>query len=122
MRYHEDARRRFWGDLFELPNGDLNVVELRPGVTIAWHRHQHQDDHLKLLSGDLLVQALDADGCRHRWSLDAEDAGPVRIPRCWWHGYQSDRGALLVQFNGPGKWDGTDEERHAITADGLWAW
>ena len=114
MRYHEDFRRRFWGDLFATDFGDINVVQLHPGVIIAWHRHQRQDDHIFVVYGSVHIQAIDEQGQRHGWHLDAPRAFPVRIPAKWWHGYSSPMGATLVQFNGPGKWDGSDEERKSL--------
>lgn len=114
MRLHKDDRRAFWGDIFGLPNGDVNVVKLKPGITIAWHRHQHQDDHVWLLEGDVLLQAIDTNGERERWTMAAPWEYPVLIPRRWWHGYSTVHGATLVQFNGPGKWDGSDEERRGF--------
>lgn len=116
MRYHEDARRRFWGDLFATDFGDINVVQLHPGVVIAWHRHQFQDDRLFVVYGQVHIQAIEENGQRHGWYLDAPKAFPVLIKRGWWHGYSSREGATLVQFNGPGKWSeiNSDEERHPI--------
>ena len=115
MRIHHDDRREFWGDIFELPNGDVNVVKLWPGVVIAWHRHRRQDDRIHLVEGDITIQAIDPEGVRHLWeSEDGAVLPPTMIPRGWWHGYSSYSGATLLQFNGPGKWDGTDEERMSL--------
>jgi len=113
VRTHVDSRRRFVGDIFPMEHGDVNAVTLFPGVVIAWHRHQRQDDQLYVLYGDLRVQAIDLEGIRHRWDVDS-DALPVFIPRGWWHGYSTREGATILQFNGPGKWDGTDEERLSL--------
>lgn len=115
MRYHEDARRRFWGALFPDLPGDVNVVQLFPGIVIAWHRHERQDDRIAVIYGSVCIQAIDPDGERHRWDLDAPTAQPVLIPRHWWHGYTSLEGATLVSFNGPGKWTGEDEQRMSLT-------
>ncbi len=120
MRYHEDSRRRFWGDIFETPDGDINVVQLHPGVVIAWHRHQFQNDRIFVVYGTVRIQAISEDGHRHRWDLDAPKAYPVLIKRNWWHGYSSREGATLIQYNGPTKWDGTDEERHPIDDEMPW--
>lgn len=114
MRYHEDGRRRFWGDIFDTPNGDINVVQLAPGIVIAWHRHLRQDDQIMAIYGAAYVQAIDPIGERHVWNLNAPKDQPISIPRGWWHGYATTEGATLVQFNGPGKWDGTDEERMSM--------
>jgi len=119
MRFHEDERRRFWGDIFDTPFGDINLVVLNPGTTIAWHRHKHQDDHLWCVSGKLLVEAIHPNG-RLRWYLSAPDGRVAIIPRNSWHGYSSPEGATILQFNGPGKWDGTDEERHPIDEEMPW--
>lgn len=116
MRFHEDHRRAFYGDVFELSNGDINIVRLKPHAVIAWHRHQKQDDHLFCLEGELLVQILH-EGGRTRWYLNApDDHSIVTIPRNTWHGYSSQHGATILQFNGPGKWteDNPDEERLSL--------
>ena len=113
MRYHADERRRFWGDLFATEQYDINAVQLHPGVVIAWHRHQQQDDKIFLLYGELHLQAIDLEGERHHWHL-RNLMEPVFIPRGWWHGYQSPQGATLIQMNGPRKYDGSDEERMSL--------
>jgi quercetin dioxygenase-like cupin family protein len=120
MRVHFDGRRRFVGDLFGREDGDFNAVTLFPGVVIAWHRHQFQDDGIYALYGNLTIQAIDLEGIRHRWDLDAPHALPIFIPRGWWHGYSTVAGATILSFNGPRKWDGTDEERHPIDAEMPW--
>ena len=115
MRYHADERRAFWGDIFDTPDGDFNVVKLNPGVVIAWHRHQRQDDRIAVIDGDVYIQAIDPEGNRHHWHRGLYVGEfPIVIPRGWWHGYATDIGATLVQFNGPGKWDGSDEERASL--------
>lgn len=120
MRFHTDTRRTFWGDIFDTPFGDINAVQLHPGVVMAWHRHQHQDDHLFILYGDALIRAIDPTGVLHYWDFKAPLGEPILIPRRWWHGYTSRQGATLIQFNGPGKWDGSDEERHPIDDEMPW--
>ena len=114
MRYHADARRRFWGDIFRTAEYDINAVQLFPGVVIAWHRHQYQDDKLFALYGQVDLQAIDPEGQRHTWNMDSHTQLPVCIPRGWWHGYQSRYGATLIQLNGPRKYDGSDEERMGL--------
>lgn len=116
MRFHEDHRRVFYGDLFELANGDVNVVRLKANAVIAWHRHQHQDDHIFCIEGDVLVQTIDPDGQRMRWYLSAPDERVLTVGRNYWHGYSSPKGAIILQFNGPGKWteDNLDEERMSL--------
>ena len=121
VRFHEDERRSFYGDIFDTSEGDVNLVCLKHGKPIAWHRHQRQDDRLFLVSGKLLVKThLDMEQgtttlMDHAWR------GPL-ILRCGhWHGYQAlEPLTIVLQFNGPGKWDGTDEERHPIDAEMPW--
>lgn len=114
MRFHWDERRTFWGDLFATEQYDINAVQLHPGVVIAWHRHQHQDDKIFVLYGKVSIRAIDLEGVQHRWDVDAPNAKPVFIPRGWWHGYSSREGATLIQMNGPRKYDGSDEERMSL--------
>ena len=116
MRFHSDDRRRFWGDIFDTPNGDINVVELAHHVPIAWHRHRKQDDHIFLLDGMLEIKMfLDSPNKMYSIMLRNRDE-IVEIPRGWWHGYKScwSGTTTILQFNGPGKWDGTDEERMSL--------
>ncbi len=117
MRVHFDNRRRFVGDIFGRPDGDFNAVTLFPGVVIAWHRHQFQDDGIYVLYGSATIQAIDLDGKRHRWDMEAPHGLPVLISRGWWHGYSSQDGATILSFNGPGKYDEfqPDEERKSTT-------
>ena len=112
MRFHSDERRLFYGDIFETPNGDINVVYPTKGVPIGWHRHQHQDDHLFLVSGLLLVRSFE-EGCRKGWeNVLLPGQNPVVIDSNTWHGYEAlEDDTIVLQFNGPGKWDGSDEER-----------
>ena len=118
MRFHQDHRRAFYGDIFEMPNGDVNVVYLTPHVPIAWHRHQHQDDHLWLISGMLRVRTFHefrADGIEHTMLALPGARRVITIPRGEWHGYESlGRNTVILQFNGPGKWTGGDEERLSL--------
>ena len=119
VRFHQDARRIFYGDIFDTPNGDVNVVYLTPHVPIAWHRHQKQDDHLWLISGMLKVKSFrdtPADMVEHTLLALPGARRVLVIPRGEWHGYEAlGRNTVVLQFNGPGKYDGTDEERLSLT-------
>lgn len=120
MRFHFDERRAFWGDIFDTPHGDFNAVCLKTHIPIAWHRHQHQDDHLFVLAGGLRVRMFKKksreDMVEHVLLGWAEEPKTVTIPRGWWHGYEAMfDGTVILQFNGPGKWDGSDEERASLT-------
>lgn len=125
MRFHADGRRTFYGDIFDLPNGDVNVAYLTPHVPIAWHRHQHQDDHLWLISGMLKVRCFSPEtGERIEHDMLALPGARkvIVIPRDWWHGYMGlASNTIILQFNGPGKWNGDDEERHPIDTEMPWA-
>lgn len=118
MRFHQDERRTFYGDIFETPHGDINVVYLTPHVPIAWHRHQRQDDHLWLVSGMLRVRYFDeGDGEVGEHVMVALPGARkvIEIPRGLWHGYEAlAKNTVVLQWNGPGKWDGTDEERKSL--------
>jgi quercetin dioxygenase-like cupin family protein len=120
MRTHIDERRTFYGDIFDTIGGDINVVYLEKGVPIAWHRHQNQDDRIFLISGVLRVQIKSGE-VRAGWELRGSEK-LTYIPRGCWHGYEAlEEGTILLQLNGPRKWDGTDEERHDI-GEAPWAW
>lgn len=119
MRYHQDTRRRFYGDIFSTDAGDINVVYLAPHVPIAWHRHQRQDDHLWLVSGILWVQCFRthpaADGVEHTLVALPQARRVIVISRGEWHGYEAlAQNTILLQFNSPGKWTGEDEERKSL--------
>lgn len=118
MRYHTDTRREFWGDIFATREGDINLVRLAKGVFIGWHRHQHQDDRLFVVSGVLRLRVFEttpqANGVE--WILvETTDRTPMVIPRQTWHGYEAlTKDCIIMQFNGPGKWTGEDEERMSL--------
>lgn len=125
MRFHADHRRAFYGDIFETTPGDINVVYLTPHIPVAWHRHQKQDDHLWLVSGMLRVRVFH-DPAEERIEHDMVALPGARrvitISAGDWHGYEAlAKNTVILQFNGPGKWDGTDEERHPI-GDAPWNW
>jgi quercetin dioxygenase-like cupin family protein len=121
VRTHSDNRRTFYGDIFDTTEGDINVVYLAKDVPIAWHRHQRQSDWLFLISGVLEVQTIYVNGDRCRDMLKGSNK-LLYIPHNVWHGYEAlDHGTVVLQFNGPGKWDGTDEERHDI-GEAPWDW
>lgn len=115
MRHHVDDRREFWGDIFGLTEGDINVVRPKKGVFIGWHRHQRQDDHIFLISGALLVRMFETNPLYDGVELVRHESATralVLIPRHCWHGYEAlSDDTCILQFNGPGKWDGNDEER-----------
>lgn len=124
MRYHADDRREFWGDIFDTPGGDVNIVRLgRNHDPIAWHRHQRQTDHIFLVNGCAGIRTRQsADDIQKVYILHEDHGrGPIAIPAGLWHGYGAYLpNTVLLQFNGPGKWDGTDEERHPIDEEMPW--
>jgi len=119
VRFHRDARRVFYGDLFANPDGDINVVYLEPHVPIAWHRHQRQSDRLFLVKGILRVRCFtdswQTDGVEHILVHTGKARDVLHIPPNTWHGYESLLDdTIVLQCNGPGKWDGSDEERLSL--------
>ena len=102
IRMHGDDRRLVWLELLgSLLPGDLSVTWVYPGATLAWHRHEHQDDYMVVLRGVLKVgmwapQAVDEvmwPGDPEKvvqWeTLDEHHPRLLRIPAYWWHGYQN---------------------------------
>lgn len=95
-------------------------------MPIAWHRHQRQTDHLFLVQGILRLRVFRddprTDGVEHILVNTRGLRDVVAIPPNHWHGYEAlIEGTILVQYNNPGKWDGSDEERRPL-ADVPWAW
>jgi len=123
LRYHADERRIFYGDIYGNPDGDVNVVYLPPVGPIAWHRHQRQWDRLFLVSGVLRLRVGEDAKTIVEHILITHDPkrGVYYIPPNFWHGYEAlAENTILLQFNGPGKWNGSDEERHAIDDEMPW--
>lgn len=93
MKIHTDDRRCAWLEVFKdaLPDGQLNVTTVWPGAILAWHRHEHQDDRMLVISGTLKVGIW--------WPGKPEDViwevltpldpRECLIPRGAWHGYQN---------------------------------
>ena len=102
-----------------MPDGDINIVRPSWGVPIGWHRHQKQDDRLFLVQGVLRLRLFETsprtDGVE--WILtETDDRLPLWIQRNRWHGYEAlTPDTIVLQYNGPGKYDGTDEERLSFT-------
>ena len=119
MRYHSDKRRTGYYDIFPNGDGDINLVHLEPFVPIAWHRHQKQTDQIFVINGVLRVKVFS----RGERILTARpgDQEVYLIPSGAWHGYEAlCDDTLILQFNGPSKWDGSDEERHPIDDEMPW--
>lgn len=125
MRYHADERRRFYGDLFSNPDGDINVVYLAPHIPIGWHRHQKQSDRIFLIQGVLRIRVWADDALSYIEHILVAVPGErqvIHIPNDTWHGYEAiTDDTILLQFNGPGKWDGSDEERKSFE-EVPWTW
>ena len=121
MNVHVDDRRLFYGDIFPDAGlaGDLNVVVLQPGALIAWHRHQHQTDHLFCVKGSVKVGLAPSypDGemsLVQRGYVVLHERSPetVTIPPNCWHGYMnlSDGESILLSYNTQ-HFNPEDEER-----------
>jgi len=116
VRYHADDRRVGYFDIYGNSDGDVNVVYLKPHVPIGWHRHQHQSDRLFLIQGVLRVKCFTMDyrydGVEHVLVAKDGKRDVIHIPADTWHGYEAlTEDTIVLQFNGPGKWSGEDEER-----------
>lgn len=93
---HIDGRRA----LFRYTNGvDIRqsyMVEIRPGVTTAWHGHERQTDYWVVLEGVLQVgvaktsfhNAGFTENPKSYW-LSGSMPQVFRIPPGWWHGYHN---------------------------------
>jgi dTDP-4-dehydrorhamnose 3,5-epimerase-like enzyme len=124
VRAHVDDRRAFFGDLFDLATGDVNVVVLLPGSVCAWHRHAEQDDQLFCAKGTVRVGMKSKAECQPNeitWEvLDERNPRVITVPRGLYHGYQNlgPERAILVGYNNR-KYDGSDEER-LMCLEGDW--
>lgn len=117
MRVHSDDRRTFYGNIFPLMGGDVNVAVLMPGAICAWHRHQKQDDEIFCVVGSVKVGvAKGPPPALVTWTV-LTDRVPDTLTICrnHWHGYQNigPERAILVGYNNR-KYDGTDEERMTV--------
>ena len=97
---HVDGRRallRYFNSQEKV--GQVYMVEIRPGVTTAWHGHDHQSDYWTVLDGVLQVgvmpfvthPATDTEmilGLKQFW-LSASVPQVLEIPPHWWHGYHN---------------------------------
>ena len=123
MNVHVDDRRLFYGNVFPDAGlaGDLNIVVLQPGALIAWHRHQHQTDHLFCVKGSVKVGLKrwhDGEGMvqpgEQAWFVALHERSPetVTIPPDTWHGYMnlSEGESILLSYNTQ-HYNPEDEER-----------
>ena len=122
MRTHADPRRLFLGDLFDTPDGDVNLVRLYPGSVCAWHRHQKQTDRLFCVTGAVrigLIRMPEGYSIHSPYPvewfvLDERSPGPLTIPPDTWHGYGAITDpCILLQYNTP-KYNPADEERQPL--------
>lgn len=117
MNVHCDHRRMFFGDVFPVPEGSLNVVYIPPGAApyTERHRHQHQTDYFFVVQGQLQFTLRTPSGQESHMRLDGE-YGPraLTVPPNVWHHYQAGQlGASYVMW-ATRKYDGTDEEREPL--------
>ena len=114
MNVHVDDRRLFYGNIFPDAGlaGDLNIVVLQPGALIAWHRHQHQTDHLFCVKGSVKVGVLIKEGEPYFEVLHERYRKELVILRDTWHGYMnlSDGESILLSYN-TAHYNPEDEER-----------
>jgi dTDP-4-dehydrorhamnose 3,5-epimerase-like enzyme len=111
VRTHTDERRAALCNLFpELP-GDLNVFYVQPGQRTAWHRHQRQTDHFRVLSGTIRFGRFKDPSMVWYYTFDSPNSDLYVRPG-WWHGYENigETPAVLLMYLDQ-KYDPSDEER-----------
>ena len=122
MNTHVDARRTFYGNVFPLAEGSLNIVHVNFDTPYTErHRHQDQDDWFFMVSGVLRFELIDPLGEMSRVILDARMPYPFRVPAQTWHHYTclTYEGATYVMWASKA-YDAVnpDEEREPLDAPG----
>jgi dTDP-4-dehydrorhamnose 3,5-epimerase len=90
--------------MFRYINGErieqVYVVDIRPGVTTAWHGHRNQSDFWVVLDGMLQVGLVDqaATAVQEIW-LNGGNQQVLEIPPGWWHGYHNPGPAIVRMIN-----------------------
>ena len=129
MKIDIDYRARRYLDVFALPEGQINISEVRPGITCAFHRHQNQEDHWLVVGGELEVIIVDGTNASYNFTLKDGIAyrsyaepiiGPLIIPAKMWHGYRNvtNETALLIYYVTK-KYDSMFPDEERITPDAL---
>lgn len=126
LRFHEDDRGMRYCDVFPVPQGDINVAVIYPGVIAAWHRHQHQDDYQLCIKGSLKFGFCDKPASKGgivQWIYGSERSakdGAFFIPRGTWHGYYNfTNEPAIVLYWITSKYNPNDEERMSVEAMGF---
>ena len=110
MRIHCDKRRDAYCDLFDTPDGDVNVFYIKPGERTCWHRHQRQTDQFRVLRGEITIGMIE-DGV-HKYYTYNSPRWLLTVPPGTWHGYENaGKGEAILLMYLDQKYDPDDEER-----------
>jgi dTDP-4-dehydrorhamnose 3,5-epimerase-like enzyme len=98
--YHGDGRRA----MYRYINGEtvkqVYVVDIRPGVTTAWHGHKHQSDYWIVLDGMLQVGLVnEAETEKREIWMNGANQQVLEIPPGWWHGYHNPGPGIVRMIN-----------------------
>jgi dTDP-4-dehydrorhamnose 3,5-epimerase len=114
---------RGWGiyDVFPVSNGQINVSTTYPGVVRAFHRHQHQFDYWKVLSGELEV-CLATEYWAELYYLSNKDKTLVIEPDMW-HGFRvlGNEPATLLYYV-TNRYDPTNPDEERAPWDAFYDW
>lgn len=141
MKYHVDYRATRYLDVFPIgvapkEEGQINISVVRPGTTVAFHRHQKQVDYWLVVKGELEVCIYEPyplasdisdisgntifliakNGRFYYENIPDSFEGPLGIQPGVWHGYKNIgvEDAVLIYYTTK-KYDKNNPDEERIT-------
>ena len=113
-QYHEDDRAQRLLNIFDLPEGQINVSYVNSTKhVVAWHVHKIQTDYFACIKGSFKVGLAipKFDGSYEvKWEyLSGKNSKTLKIQPGVYHGYKALEPGSIMLYYLTEKWDPTDE-------------
>ncbi|MAH43772.1 hypothetical protein CL614_08710 [archaeon] len=127
IQYHEDDRAQRYLNIFDLPQGQINVSYVNStNHIVAWHAHEIQTDYWVCLQGSFkvgLAYPIYEDGnlIGHevKWEyLSDKQPRTLKIPPGVYHGYKALQPNSIMLYFLTEKYDPNDEVRATVGSFG----
>ncbi len=115
-QYHEDDRAQRLLNIFDIPNGQINVSCVNStDHVVAWHVHKNQTDYWTCLKGSFKVGLAIPDESGNytvKWEYLSERTQKcIEIPPGVYHGYKALTPESILLYYLTAKYDPDDELR-----------
>jgi dTDP-4-dehydrorhamnose 3,5-epimerase-like enzyme len=117
QRFHEDARRKGFYDIFPGLPGDVNFTHMQAGIICGLHKHEKQTDYFAVAKGSVMFRLVyEDDRPEEKFVLSEHSKRTLEISPGVWHGYKSLEPSVLV-FYIDQKYSTEDEHRKSTSAE-----